>query len=128
MPRFFFRLQRPDEHRDDDLASGCAEENCVAAEEAGLASASTASDTWLGKIREYAAVLRFPLWLGRPVIEHASERGVESSAQEDESWRRAMQRATIEPITALGSARRGGANEHGAAAERRVIFRLGGPL
>ena len=39
-----------------------------------------------------------------------------------------MQRATIEPITARGSARRGGANEHGAAAERRVIFRLCGPL
>jgi hypothetical protein len=33
------------------------------------------------------------------------ERGVESSAQEDQSWRRAMQKATIEPITALGSAR-----------------------
>ena len=39
-----------------------------------------------------------------------------------------MQRATIEQITALGSARRGGANEPGAAAERRGIFRLGGPL
>jgi len=107
---FFFRLQQPPMRTSPETAiwraGARAEENCVAAEEAGLPSASTASATWLGRIREYAAALRF-LWLGRPVVEHASERGVESSAQEDESWRRAMQRATIEPITALGSARRG---------------------
>ena len=42
--------------------------------------------------------------------------------------RRAMKRATIDETTELSSARRGGANERGAAAERRVIFRLGGPL
>ena len=88
-------------------AGAHAEENCAAAEEAGLPSASTASATWLGSIREYAAALRFPLWLGHPVVAHVSERGAESSAQEDESGDRAMQRATIEPITALGSERRG---------------------
>jgi hypothetical protein len=105
---FCFRLQRPDEHRDDDLVNGAhAEEHCAAAEEAGLPSASTASAMWLRRIREYAAALRFPLWLGLPVVAHESERGAESSAKEDESWRRAMQKATIEPITALGSERRG---------------------
>jgi hypothetical protein len=83
---FFFRLQQPDEHRDDDLVNGAhAEENCAAAEEAGLPSASTASATWLRRIREYAAALRFHLWLGHPVVAHVSERGVESSAQEAES-------------------------------------------
>jgi hypothetical protein len=105
---FCFRLQRPDEHRDDDLVNGAhAEEHCAAAEEAGLPSASTASAMWLRRIREYAAALRFPLWLGLPVVAHESERGAESSAKEDESWRRAMQRATIEPIAALGSERLG---------------------
>jgi hypothetical protein len=48
MPMLFFRLQQPDEHRDDDLVNGAhAEEKCAVAEEAGLPSASTASATWL---------------------------------------------------------------------------------
>jgi hypothetical protein len=57
----------------------------LAAEEAGLPSASTASATWLARIREYTAALYFRLWLGFQVVEHVSERGVESSAQEDEA-------------------------------------------
>ncbi len=70
-----------DEHLSTIWRAGAhAEENCAAAEEAGLPSASTASATWFGRIGEYAAALRFPLWLGRPVVEHAGERGVESSA------------------------------------------------
>ena len=62
----------------------------------------------------------FPMWLGHPVVEHVNERGVGSSAQESESWRRAMKRATIDETTELSSARRAGALECGAAAETGV--------
>ena len=44
----------------------------------------------------------FPMWLGHPVVEHVNERGVGSSAQESESWRRAMKKA-IDKIKELGS-------------------------
>ena len=110
IPMFCFRLQRPDEHRDDDLVSGCA---CGGALRGCRGSGAPfgldgLGKTWLGRIREYAAAMRFPLWLGHPVVAGVSESVAWSRRrQEDESWRRAMQRATIEPITALGSARRG---------------------
>ena len=54
-------------------AGAHAEENCAAAEEAWLPSASTASATWLRRIREYAAALRSRLRLGHPVVEHVSD-------------------------------------------------------
>jgi hypothetical protein len=66
-------------------------------------------------------------WLGHPVVVYVNERGVESSAQEDASWRRAMKRAAMDEITELSSAMRGGANEYGAAAEGCVIFILVSP-
>ena len=97
------------EYRDDDLASGCA----CGGELRGCRGSGAPfgrdglGKTWPRRIREYAAALRFQLWLGLPVVAHESERGAESSAKEDESWRRAMQRATIEPIAALGSERLG---------------------
>ena len=46
--------------------------------------------------------------------------GVDSSAQESESWRRAMKKATIDEATELSSARRAGALECGAAAEALI--------
>jgi hypothetical protein len=54
-------------------AGAHAEENCAAAEEAGLPSASTALETWRGRIRENAAALRSRLWLGHPVVARVSE-------------------------------------------------------
>ena len=84
-------------------AGAHAEENCAAAAEAGLPSASTASATWLARIGEYHAALHKHLRLGFQVVGYANERGVESSAQEDESWRRVMKKAIIDKIKELGS-------------------------
>ena len=39
----------------------------------------------------------------QPVVVHVNERGVESSAQEDESWRRVMKKAIIDKINELGT-------------------------
>jgi hypothetical protein len=94
--------------RDDDPVNGAhAEENCAAAEEVELPPASTASAIWLAKVGEseslYDAALRCHLWLGHQVVVYVNERGVESSAQEDESWRRAMKKAIIDKIKELGS-------------------------
>ena len=94
--------------RDDDPVNGAhAEENCAAAEEVELPPASTASAIWLAKVGEYEslydAALRCHLWLGHQVVVYVNERGVESSAQEDESWRRAMKKAIIDKIKELGS-------------------------
>ena len=105
-------------------AGAHAEENCAAAAEAGLPSASTASATWLARIRDYDAALRLHLWLGHPVVVYVNEPGVGSSAQEDGSWLRAMQKATIEQTTALGSARRG--VRMNMAPRRRGAFFFGG--
>ncbi len=102
-------------------AGAHAEEDCAAAEEAGLRSASTASATWSGRIGEYHAALHKDLRLGFQVVAYVSERGVESLAQEDESWLRAMQKATTEQITALGSAR-GGGRRNVAPRRRRASF------
>ena len=91
MPMVLFRLQhRPNadadrKHADDEPLNGAhAEENCTAAEEAGLPSASA---TWLARIGKCDAALRFPMWLGHPVVEHVSERWMAwiSSALEAES-------------------------------------------
>ena len=94
--------------RDDDPVNGAhAEDNCAAAEEMQLPPASTASAIWLAKVGEYEslydAALRCHLWLGHQVVVYVNERGVESSAQEDESWRRAMKKAIIDKIKELGS-------------------------
>jgi hypothetical protein len=111
------------EHRDDLACDAHAGENCTAAEAAGLpdrqrptrtslpvsfysvnsASASTASAMWLARTRECDAALRCRLWLGHQVAQYVNERGVESSAQEDESWRRVMKKAIIDKIKELGS-------------------------
>jgi hypothetical protein len=128
MLMFFFRLQQPPTRMSPETtiwrAGARAEENCAAAEEAGLPSASTASATWLGRIGEYAAALRFPLCLGRPVVEHASERGVEPSA----AGRRELAPCDAEGDNladyCAGLCKARGANERGAAAERCDIFRV----
>jgi hypothetical protein len=112
-----------DEHRDDDLVSGCA---CRGELRGCRGGGAPFGLDGLGNVAGENQKVRcgdaLPT-VARPSSRSACERerGVESSAQEDESWDRAMQRATIE-ITALGSARRGGANEHGTAAERRVFI------
>jgi hypothetical protein len=49
------------------------------------------------------AALRCHLWLGHQVFVYVNMRGSESSAEEDESWRRAMKRAVIDKIKELGS-------------------------
>jgi hypothetical protein len=49
------------------------------------------------------AALRCHLWLGHQVFEYVNMRGSESSAEEDESWRRAMKKAVIDKIKELGS-------------------------
>ena len=99
---------------------------CAAAEESGLPSASTASATWLARIRDCDAALRLRLWLGHPVVPYVNERCVESSAQEDASLRRAMKRAAMDEITELSSARRGGATDR-APRRKGSLFSVGGP-
>ena len=73
---FSFELQqRPNadadrKHADDGPVSGAhAEENCTAAEEAGLPSASA---TWLARIGKCDAALRFP-HVARPSSRRARE-------------------------------------------------------
>ena len=124
-----FRLQhRPNanadrKHADDGPVSGAhAEENCTAAEEAGLPSASTASATWLASIGKCDAALRFPLWLGHQVVEHVNERWLAwiRRRRKPRAARRAMKRATIDETSELSSARRAGATECGPAPEALI--------
>ena len=91
MPTFLFELRQRSnadadrKHADDEPLNGAhAEENCTAAEEAGLPSASA---TWLARIGKCDAALRFP-HVARPSSRRARERamdGVDSSQQEAES-------------------------------------------
>ena len=92
--------------RDDDPVSDAhTDESCTAAKEQGLPSVSTALITRRVaklRIREYDAALRWHLWLGHQVVLYVNERGLESTAEEDESWRRAMKKAIIDKIKELG--------------------------
>ena len=94
LPTFLLQLRQRSiadadrKHADDDPLNGAkGEEACKAAEEAGIPSASSAAATWLARIGKCDAALRFPLWLGHPVVEHVNERWMAwiSSAQEAES-------------------------------------------
>ena len=125
---FLLQLQqRPNagasrKHADDDLVNGARRGELRGCSGSGAPFGLDASATWFARIRECDAANGLHQWLGHPVVVYVNERGVESSAQEDASWRRAMKRAATDEITELSSARRGGASEYGAAAEGRVIF------
>ena len=125
---FSFELQqRPNadadrKHADDEPLNGAhAEENCTAAEEAGLPSASA---TWLARIGKCDAALRFP-HVARPSSRRARERAMDGvdfvGAGSRELRVRAMKRATMdEANNELSSARRAGATECGPAAEALI--------
>ena len=127
MPTFLFELRKRSnadadrKHADDEPLNGAhAEENCTAAEEAGLPSASA---TWLARIGKCDAALRFP-HVARPSNRRARERAMDGvdfvGAGSRELRVRAMKRATIDEATELSSARRAGATECGAAAEALI--------
>ena len=127
MPTFLFELRQRSnadadrKHADDEPLNGAhAEENCTAAEEAGLPSASA---TWLARIGKCDAALRFP-HVARPSSRRARERAMDGvdfvGAGSRELRARAMKRATIDETTELSSARHAGALECGAAAETGV--------
>ena len=53
---------------------------------------------WLKWLEVYHGELGYHLWFGLQVLKHVNEHGVESSMQEDESWRRLMKKAIIDRI------------------------------
>ena len=120
-----------DEHRDDDLASGCA----CGGELRGCRGSGAPfgldglGKTWLARIREYAAALRCRLRLGFQVVEHVSESVAWQSRRRRKTGAGAVRCRGRQSSRLLRWARQGaGADERGAAAEGALFFGEVGPL